>query len=127
MLEVFDLESFSWSRQATHGAIPHVGYSFSFALTGDYLFLFGGFTDVDYFDDLYRLDLIEFTWEKMPKKGLGPSALTFSGMLAYKASILVFGGNGPKPLTDSQHGWLLLSTRSVQHPSTMLLLCRRIV
>lgn len=116
MLEVFDLESREWSRQATHGDIPYVGYSFSFALAGDFLFLFGGFTDVDYFDDLYRLDLIKFTWEKISTKGLRPSALTFSGMLYYntldgnkrKENVLVFGGSGPKPLTDSQHGYLCL-------------------
>ena len=108
MLEVLDLESLEWSRQATRGDIPYVGYSFSFALAGDFLFLFGGFTDIDYFDDLYRLDLKLFTWERMPKKGLAPSALTFSGMLAYKEDVLVFGGSGPKPPTDSDHGYLSL-------------------
>lgn len=104
MLEVFDLETFEWSRQATRGDIPYVGYAFSFALTGDCLFLFGGFTDVEYFDDLYRLNLNKFTWEKLPKKK-GPSPLTFSGMLVHGDSVLVVGGSGPKPPTDGQQGW----------------------
>lgn len=90
----------------TTGDVPYVGQGFSFALSGDSLFLHGGVTIESYFNDLYELSLRSFVWRKRTSVG-GPSPIINAGMVVCDDSVFVFGGSGPKP-HNSQKGFCLI-------------------
>nr|XP_043615824.1 rab9 effector protein with kelch motifs [Erigeron canadensis] len=74
-VQMLDSDTLTWTKLVTNGELlpPRAGHT-TIAL-GNYLFVFGGFTDAeDLYDDLYMFDLETFKWTKVVTLGVGPSA-----------------------------------------------------
>lgn len=102
-----------WRQVSTHGPkIPILGKGSTSILHEKYLYTFGGLDDEDYCNDLYRLNLDDFTWMEMPRKGTPPCPRSYGGMVFHRDSLIVIGGIG-KPmkmsgLPLSEHGGQLI-------------------
>lgn len=104
-VEVYDLEVMEWRQQQTYGSgFPVFGKGASSAVIGDYLYIFGGLDDEDYRNELCRLHLKDFRWQKLSRIGCFPSERSYGGMVAHGECLLVFGGLGKKPHEPSLKG-----------------------
>lgn len=103
-VEVFDLSTMEWDRiQTFGGSFPVFGKGGFSAVVGDYLYIFGGLDDEDYRNDLYGLNLEDFTWKQLSKVN-APSARSYGGMVAHGECLIVFGGIGKFPFEPSGRG-----------------------
>lgn len=101
VIEIFNLETMEWRQVHTHGPkIPILGKGSASALHGKHLYVFGGLDDEDYRNDLYQLDLDDFTWKEMPMNGNPPCPRSYGGMVVHGECLIIFGGIG-KPIKSS--------------------------
>ncbi len=93
-----------WREQDTHGpTIPVQGKGTFSTINGKYLYVFGGLDDEDYRSDLFRLDLENFKWNKLPNIN-SPSSRAYGGMVAHGTSLVLFGGIGKPFFEKSREG-----------------------
>ena len=92
-----------WRKQETDGNCPVFGKGACSAIVGDHLYIFGGLDDEDYRNDLHRLHLEDFKWQKLSKIGAPPER-SYGGMVSHGECLIVFGGLGKKPHAPSVRG-----------------------
>ena len=106
VVEIFDPYSESWEQRQVEGNAPLPGtYIVSSASLHDDLFSFGGTDDKDYFNTVHRLDTKTWCWSQVsPQNAHGaPMPKIGSGMIAFRNSLVVFGGYGrPQGPTEPQ-------------------------
>lgn len=103
-LEVCDLETMEWRRQQTYGSsFPIFGKGAFSAVSKDHIYVFGGLDDVDYRNQLFQLNLEDFSWKELTKVG-SPSPRAYGGMVVHGECVIVFGGIGTSSLHASEKG-----------------------
>ena len=107
VVEIFDPYSESWEQRQVEGNAPSPGtYEAASASLHDDLFSFGGFDGRDhYFNTVHRLDTKTWCWSQVsPQNADGaPMPKTGCGMIAFRNSLVVFGGYGrPRGPTKPQ-------------------------
>lgn len=103
-VEVFDLATMEWEQQQTFGAsFPVFGKGGFSAAVRDHLYIFGGLDDDDYRNDLYGLNLEDFTWKQLSNVD-APSARSYGGMVAHGECVIVLGGIGKRAFQPSSRG-----------------------
>ncbi|EQC41160.1 hypothetical protein SDRG_01138 [Saprolegnia diclina VS20] len=70
----FTLATQQWSVVSTAGTPPPPGYGQSMVAIGSKLYLFGGTSGHDYYNDLYVFDATTFMWSRAAVTGPKPSA-----------------------------------------------------
>ena len=97
VVEIFDPYAESWEQREVEGNPPSPGICRAAiaSLHGD-LFLFGGTDDRDSFNTVHRLDTKAWCWSQVcPQNADGaPMAKWSCGMIAFRDSLVVFGGYG---------------------------------
>lgn len=68
---------------------------------GHCLYVFGGLDDEDYLNQLFRLDLEDFSWRQLSTVN-APSARSYGGMVAHGESLVVFGGLGKNFIEEKE-------------------------
>ena len=108
VVEIFDPYSESWEQRQVEGNAPSPGtYAAASASLHDDLFSFGGKDENgrDYFNTVHRLDTKTWYWSQVsPQNADGaPMPKTGCGMIAFRNSLVVFGGYGrPQGRTEPQ-------------------------
>lgn len=103
-VEVCDLATMEWHQEQTFGSgFPVFGKGGFSAVVGRSLYIFGGLDDEDYRNELYGLNLEDFTWKQLSKLD-APSARSYGGMVAHGECVIVFGGLGKERLEPSFKG-----------------------
>ena len=97
VVEIFDPYSESWEQRQVEGNAPSPGtYEAISASLHDDLFSFGGWDGRDYFNTVHRLDTKTWCWSQVsPQNADGaPTPKRGCGMIAFRNSLVVFGGYG---------------------------------
>ena len=107
VVEIFDPYSESWEQRQVEGNAPSPGiYAGASASLHDDLFSFGGYDGKDlFFNTVHRLDTKTWCWSQVsPQNADGAPMLKGGcGMIAFRNSLLVFGGYGtPQGPTEPQ-------------------------
>ena len=106
VVEIFDPYSESWEQRQVEGNSPSPATCrAASASLHDDLFSFGGYDSRDYFNTVHRLDTKTWCWSQVsPQNADGAPMLKGGcGMIAFKNSLLVFGGYGrPRQPTERQ-------------------------
>ena len=107
VVEIFDPYSESWEQRKVEGNAPSPGtYIAASASLHDDLFSFGGWDGGDlFFNTVHRLDTKTWCWSQVsPQNADGaPMPKYGSGMIAFRNSLVVFGGFGrPQGPTEPQ-------------------------
>ena len=107
VVEIFDPYSESWEQRQVEGNAPLPGkYLAASASLHDDLFSFGGRDGSEnYFNTVHRLDTKTWRWSQVsPQNADGaPMPKYGCGMIAFRNSLVVFGGNGrPRGPTEPQ-------------------------
>ena len=107
VVEIFDPYSESWEQRQVEGNAPSPGtYAAASASLHDDLFSFGGGDGRDlFFNAVHRLDTKTWCWSQVsPQNADGaPMPKYGCGMLAFRNSLVVFGGYGrPRGPTEPQ-------------------------
>ncbi|CAI8040316.1 Kelch domain-containing protein 2, partial [Geodia barretti] len=106
VVEIFDPYSELWEQRQVEGDAPSPGTcAAASASLCDDLYSFGGFDGRQHFNTLHRLDSKTWCWSQMsPQNADGaPMPKTFCAMIAFRNSLVVFGGHGvPRGPTEPQ-------------------------
>ena len=106
VVEIFDPYSESWEQRQVEGNAPSPGtYGAASASLHDDLFSFGGLDGRDFFNTVHRLDTKTWCWSQVsPQNADGaPMPKYGCGMIAFRNSLVVFGGYGkPRGPTEPQ-------------------------
>ena len=97
VVEIFDPYSESWEQKQVEGNAPSPGTCrAASASLHDDLFSFGGFDGRQGFNTIHRLDTKTWYWSQVcPQNADGaPMAKWSCGMIAFRRSLVVFGGYG---------------------------------
>ena len=96
----------TWTREVTKGPHPPAGlYNGACTITGQCLYLYGGQDKRSYHNDLYELDIKNWTWRKVCDSGAGgPGKKRGCGMISYLDQLLVVGGYYGKTPSSRQAG-----------------------
>ena len=97
VVEIFDPYSELWEQRQVQGVAPSPGtYGAASASLYDDLFSFGGRNGRQYFNTLHRLDSKTWRWSQVsPQNADGaPMSKAACGMIAFRNSLVVFGGYG---------------------------------
>ncbi|XP_077123435.1 kelch domain-containing protein 1 isoform X4 [Ranitomeya variabilis] len=98
---VYDTESGLWQMHLTHGDLPPSMSGSCGACLNGRLYIFGGYDDKGYSNQLYYVDLRpgtgEFTWKQVKHfKGQPPTARDKLSCWVYKRQLIYFGGYGSR-------------------------------
>ena len=110
VVEIFDPYSESWEQRQVEGNAPSPGtyYAASASLHDD-LFSFGGRDGSDlFFNSVHRLDTKTWCWSQVsPQNADGaPMPKTGCGMIAFRNSLVVFGGFGVPQGPTEPHSFI---------------------
>ena len=97
VVEIFDPYSESWEQRQVEGNAPSPGtYGAASASLHENLFSFGGYDDRDFFNTVHRLDTKTWCWSQVSSQNAdgAPMPKTGCGMIAFRNSLVVFGGCG---------------------------------
>jgi len=95
----FRFDTHTWRKIEPRGpGCPAGRYSQISWIAGDALMVFGGdsLNCLEYFDDLWCMDLNTETWKKLDVAGDRPTARSGHVGLAWEGSLYMFGGEKPK-------------------------------
>ena len=84
----------TWTREVTKGPHPPAGLrNGGCTISGQCLYLYGGFGGRSHHGDLYELNIKSWTWRKVCDGGAGgPGKKTGCRMISYQDQLLVVGG-----------------------------------
>ena len=84
----------TWTREVTKGPHPPAGLNNGCCtISGQCLYLYGGYDGRSYHDDLYELNIKNWTWRKVCGGGAGgPGKKEGCRMISYQDQLLVVGG-----------------------------------
>jgi len=90
---VFDTNTFEWMKPKVTGQAPVCTFTVTFSV-GVFLFVFGGqsFTDNNLTSELYCLDTVSMTWNKVVTTGERPSPRDMASGNVVGSSMYMFGG-----------------------------------
>ena len=97
VVEIFDPYSELWEQRQVQGGAPSPGtFAAASASLHDDLFSFGGTDDRQFFNTLHRLDSKTWRWSQVsPQNADGAPMHKYGcGMIAFRNSLVVFGGYG---------------------------------
>ena len=98
VVEIFDPYSESWEQRQVEGNAPSPGtyYAASASLHDDFFSFGGGDESENYFNTVHRLDTKTWCWSQVsPQNADGaPMPKSGCGMIAFRNSLVVFGGYG---------------------------------
>ena len=97
VVEIFDPYSELWEQRQVQGVAPSPGtYGAASASLHDDLFSFGGWDSRQFFNTLPRVDSKTWRWSQVsPQNADGaPMPKADCGMIAFRNSLVVFGGHG---------------------------------
>ncbi|XP_064650014.1 rab9 effector protein with kelch motifs-like [Lineus longissimus] len=99
----FDTSTHSWSTLETHGKTPEPRHGHLFVGVGTKLYLHGGMSGPNFFDDVHVFDLMTNTWHNEKKrKGFLSARAAHSGVAVGKF-IYVFGGMNKEGALDDTY------------------------
>lgn len=88
--------SMLWTRVRTRGRPPGPRFAHAAALHLGSMYVFGGRSAFQIFDDLFRLDVKRRAWSQVRTKGqMPPRSPTMYGLVSLAGELLVFGGAAP--------------------------------
>ena len=96
----------TWTREVTKGPHPPAGLrNGGCTLSGQSLYLYGGYDGVSRHGDLYELNIKNWTWGKVCDGGAGgPGKKAGCRMISYQDQLLVIGGFYGKIASSRQAG-----------------------
>ena len=97
VVEIFEPYYESWEQRQVEGNAPSPGtYGAASASLHDDVFSFGGRDGRDYFNTLHRLDTKTWCWSQVSPQNTdrAPMPKYGCGMIAFRSSLVVFGGYG---------------------------------
>ena len=95
VVEIFDPYSESWEQREVGGNAPPLGtFMAASAQHHDYLFSFGGWDGIKYFNSVHRLDTKTWCWnQESPQNSYGaPMPKYGSGMISFGDKLMVLCG-----------------------------------
>ena len=103
---IYRLDTETWTREVTKGPHPPAGLgSGGWTLSGQCLYLYGGFCGGSYRGDLYELNIKNWTWRKVCDGGAGgPGKKYGCRIISYQDQLLVVGGVYDKTTSSRQAG-----------------------
>jgi len=93
-LYTFCTKTFRWRRPRVAGEVPGERDGHSAAIIGEQMYVFGGYEETmeRFGQDVYRLDLGNFTWQLMACQGEPPVHRDFHTATASGSLMVIFGG-----------------------------------
>uniref|UniRef100_A0AAV2J281 Rab9 effector protein with kelch motifs n=1 Tax=Knipowitschia caucasica TaxID=637954 RepID=A0AAV2J281_KNICA len=91
-LHVFDSVSLTWSQPETHGSPPAARQGHVIVAVGSKVFIHGGMSGEQLFNDIFALDTESMEWDERHIKGDAPPAVAAHSAVALDKHIYVFGG-----------------------------------
>jgi len=103
VIYAFDLATNSWINKATHGdssipidesieeQYPEPRKCHTCAQNGQYVYLLGGYNNTIIFSDIWRIDLTDLQWRKMPQ-ALEKPVYFHDSVLTDEGQVVIFGG-----------------------------------
>ena len=111
-MEVFNLKTQEWKKEIVHGNIPKRCRGSFHAVSGNTLYLFGGYHE-EFSNSLYALNLDTFEWRKLPDDPVhAPTPKFLGGMVALGNKLITLGGSGPKNHFTESRGATFLPNES---------------
>ena len=103
---VYRHDTETWTREVTKGPHPPAGLrKGGCTLSGQCLYLYGGYAGGSYYGDLYELNFKNWTWRKVCDGGAGgPGKKYGCRMISYQDQLLVVGGRCGKTPSSRQAG-----------------------
>ena len=103
---LFYRDTNTWARQRTRGPHPPAGlYNGGCCLSGQHLYIYGGWDGESQYGVLYELNTNSWTWRKLWDGGSGgPGKKSGCRMMAYQDQLLVVGGRYDKTPSSRQAG-----------------------
>lgn len=120
ILDEYDIQDNSWHTHKTTDDIPDYGKGSTMVGYKNYLFLFGGWNEEDFANEVHRLNLDTFEW-KIMEVGEGPgvtkpSPRYLTNAIVFESLMCVFGGTGPDiPETEIQPGAKYIELQQYGH------------
>ena len=100
-IEEYDIIERRWRRHKTTGKdgdkanIPAFGSGSVMLSMGGLVYLFGGWNDQQFSNNVFRLDPVKMVWEKLEvRSGHPPVCKCYCGMVQHDGKLVVFGGIG---------------------------------
>ena len=100
-IEEYDVTENCWRRHKTTGRngdeanIPAFGSGSVMLSMGGLVYLFGGWNDQQFSNDVFRLDPTSMVWEKLKSRdGRQPVSKCHCGMVQHEGRLVIFGGIG---------------------------------
>ena len=100
-IEVYDITEHLWHCHKTLGKdgeednIPLLGSGSVMTGMGGMVYLFGGWNDREFSNNVFRLDPAKMEWEKLQSTGGNPPACKcHGGMVIHHGKLIMFGGIG---------------------------------
>ena len=101
-IEEYDITEKCWRRHKTTGKdddetnIPAFGFGSVMLSMGGLVYLYGGWNDQEFSNDMFRLDPGNMVWEKLHSSAEGhpPAKKCHGGMVQHEGKLIVFGGIG---------------------------------
>ena len=100
-IEEFDITENRWRRHKTSGKdgneenVPVLGSASVMTGMGGMVYLFGGWNNQEFSNDVFRLDPTKMEWEKLQSTGGSPPACKcHGGMVTHQGKLVIFGGVG---------------------------------
>ena len=96
----------TWRREVTRGPHPPAGLrNGGCTISGQSLYLYGGYRGGSYHGDLYELNIKNWSWKKVCDGGAGgPGKKIGCGMISYQDQLLIVGGIYDKTPRSRQAG-----------------------
>ena len=96
----------TWTREVTKGQHPSAGLrSGGCTISGQYLYLYGGWNGGSWHGDLYELNIKNWTWRKVCDGGAGgPGKKSGCRMISFQGQLLVVCGVYDKTPSSRQAG-----------------------
>ena len=103
---IFRRDTETWTREVTKGPHPPAGLrNGGCTISGQCLYLYGGYDGVSDQGDLYQLNIENWTWRKVCDGGAwGPGKKQGCRMISYQDQLLVVGGYYGKTPSSRQAG-----------------------
>ncbi|CAA6662179.1 unnamed protein product [Spirodela intermedia] len=101
-VDVLDLDSFTWSRLAVHGASPGVRAGHAVVNIGSKVYIIGGVGDKRYYGDVWVLDVAAPSWTQLHVRGRRPQGRFSHAAALAGDDIAIYGGCGEdeRPLNE---------------------------
>lgn len=124
---VFDLVQEKWSSLTVTGEKPIPRVDHRAVEYGGYMWVYGGKSEEENLEDLWKLNLNSHTWEQVQYLGTSPGTVSGHSALAYGDVMLLFGGirdvlketNEMYTYDFINNNWVLIQTETqVEDPVT---------